>query len=259
MTRPLGIALAALVVLPLAAPAQEWETLFNGKDLTGWKGRPELWSVRDGAVTGYTKDGRIEGGNSFLVWAGTVRDFELKAMFKIAGGNSGIQYRSRHVGKPEDFRIAGYQADIDGSRGGAVHGILYEERGRGFLCNRGTKAWIDPTGARFEQQVADPAEILKAIKEGDWNEYHIIARGNHLLQKINDRTTAEVIDFQTDRRAMEGLLAFQVHANQGEMTIQFKDIRLKRLPASEEITPERMPIPPEAKKVEAAKPKGKKK
>ena len=258
MPRPLVLAVAALFSLPFAAPAQDWETLFNGKDLTGWKGRPDLWSVKDGAVTGYTKDGRIEGGNSFLVWDGTVKDFELKAKFKITGGNSGIQYRSKYFGKPEDFRIAGYQADIDGSRGGAVHGIVYEERGRGFLCNRGTKTWIDPTGARHEQQVADPAEILKQIKADDWNEYHITAKANHLTQKINGQTTAEVIDFQKDRRAMEGLLAFQIHANQGEMTVQFKDIQLKRLAGAEEITPETMPIPPEAKKVEAAKPKAKK-
>jgi hypothetical protein len=259
MNRPLAFATLAILALPVAARADDWENLFNGKDLSGWKGRADLWSVRDGAITGYTKDGRIEGGNSFLVWDGTLKDFELKVQFKINGGNSGIQYRSKHAGKPDDFRIAGYQADIDGSKGGGFYGIVYEERGRGVLCNRGTKTWIDSTGARFEQRVADAGEVLKAIKPNDWNEYHITAQANHLTQKINGQTTAEVIDFQTERRAMDGLLAFQIHAGMGEMTIQFKDVRLKKLPAGDVLTPDRMPIPPEAKKLDAAKPKAKKK
>jgi hypothetical protein len=58
---------------------------------------------------------------------------------------------------------------------------------------------------------------------------------------------------------MDGLLAFQIHAGMGEMTIQFKDVRLKKLPAGDVLTPDRMPIPPEAKKLDAAKPKAKKK
>ena len=159
-----------------------------------------------------SKDGKIDGGNSFLVWDGTLGDFELQAKFTIVGGNSGIQYRSKNAGTPEDFGIGGYQADIDGSKGGGFYGILYEERGRGILCNRGTKTWIDATGAKFEQRVADAGEVLKAIKPIDWNEYHIVAKANHLTHAINGTTTAEVIDWQTDKRA-EGLLAFQIHAS----------------------------------------------
>jgi len=76
------------------------------------------WSVyrkpiSDGAITGYTSDGKIPGGNSFLIWDGKVKDFELKLKFKILGGNSGIQYRSKTVGKPEDFVVGGYQVFND--------------------------------------------------------------------------------------------------------------------------------------------------
>src|SRR5262245_39654317 len=132
--------LTALALLAPQSPARadDWESLFNGKDLTGWKGKADLWSVKDGAITGYTKDGKIAGGNSFLVWEGLLKDFELKVQFKIVGGNSGIQYRSKAVDKPEDFHIAGYQADIDGSKDMNFFGILYEERGRGVLTNRGS-------------------------------------------------------------------------------------------------------------------------
>jgi Domain of Unknown Function (DUF1080) len=256
MRRPLPLALTLLFALPLAVRADDWQSLFNGTDLAGWKGRSDLWSVKDGAITGYTKDGKI-GANSFLVWQGTVGDFELKAKFKIVGGNSGIQYRSKAVDKPEDFHIAGYQADIDGAKGGGYNGICYEERGRGIICNRGTKTFLDADGTKYEQRVEDAAEVLKAVKYQDWNEYHIIACANHLTQTINGKTTAEVIDWQKERRAMEGLLAFQIHAGMGEMTIQFKDIQLKKLTDCKEVTKESMPIPAEAKKIEAPKPKKK--
>ena len=255
MKRPLLLATVIAISAPLSALADDWESLFNGKDLSGWKGRSDLWSVKEGAITGYTKDGKIEGGNSFLVWDGTLKDFELKVKFKIAGGNSGIQYRSKNVGKPEDFRISGYQADIDGSKGGGYMGILYEERARAFLCNRGTKTWIDETGARHEERVGDANEILKAFKPNEWNEYQISAKANHLIHQINGKTTAEVIDWQKDKRAMEGLLAFQIHAGMGEMTIQFKDVMVKKLSGCTEVTAETMPISKAAKKIETAKPK----
>ena len=257
MRRPLPLAFALLIALPHAAWADDWQSLFNGKDLTGWKGRPDLWSVKDGAITGYTPDGKIPGGNSFLVWDGTVGDFELKVTFKIAGGNSGIQYRSKNADKPEEYRIAGYQADIDGSKGMGYFGICYEERGRQIICNRGTRTFIDADGTKYEQRVADAGDVLKSIKPNNWNEYTVIACANHLTQKINGTTTAEVIDWQSEKRALEGLLAFQIHAGMGEMTVQFKDVQLKKLTGCKEVTKESMPIPGDAKKLEGPKPKKK--
>jgi len=257
MRRPLRLAFVLLFALPLAAQADDWQTLFNGKDLTGWKGRADLWSVKDGAITGYTKDGKIPGGNSFLVWDGTVGDFELKVKFKVMGGNSGIQYRSKNADKPDEYRIAGYQADIDGSKGMGYFGICYEERGRGIICTRGTRTFLDADGTKYEQRVADATEVLKAIKPNDWNEYTITACANQLTQKINGTTTAEIIDWQTDKRAMEGLLAFQIHAGMGEMTVQFKDVQLKKLTGCKEVTKESMPIPPDARRLEGPKPKKK--
>lgn len=259
MRRTLPLALSLVFALPIVARADDWESLFNGKDLSGWKGKPELWSVKEGAITGYTKDGKI-GGNSFLVWDGKVKDFELKLKFKIVGGNSGIQYRSKHVGKPEDFVITGYQADIDsaGKRKQQFVGVLYEEKGRAMLSTRGMKTWIGEDGARYEVETAKSDDVLKSIKEDDWNEYHITAKANHLKHAINGTTTTEVFDFQKDKRAAEGLLAFQIHDGMGEMTVQYKDIQLKKLTGAEEVTAEKMPIPKDAKKIEPPKPKAKK-
>ena len=239
---------AAALAAQAPVMADDWKDLFNGKDLSGWKGREDLWSVKDGAITGYTKDGKIPGGNSFLIWDGVTKDFELKVKFKLVGGNSGIQYRSKYVGKPEGFVVGGYQADMDGAKNMGFFGILYEERGRGVLTNRGTKTWVDEKGGRFEAPAGDAAELLKAINVNDWNDYHIIASGNHLTHVINGKTFAETIDFQKDKRAAEGLLALQIHAGMGEMTVQFKDLKLKTLTDAKELTPETDPISKDAKK-----------
>ncbi|MEQ9067028.1 MAG: DUF1080 domain-containing protein, partial [Gimesia chilikensis] len=75
--------------------AQEFQQLFNGKDLTGWEGREGFWTVEDGAIVGETTPERPAKPNTFLVWqGGDVGDFEFKAQVRFKGNNSGVQYRS---------------------------------------------------------------------------------------------------------------------------------------------------------------------
>ncbi len=199
-------------------------SLFDGKTLDGWDGDPRFWSVQDGVITGQTTPENPASPNTFLVWrGGTVEDFQLDIDFRLVGGNSGIQYRSK---ESERWIIGGYQADFDAA--GRFSGILYEERGRGIMAMRGKKVEIAPEGEKKEiGEVGDPEAIGKAVKKEDWNHYTIIARGNHLIQKINGLVTVEIIDNQEDKRSMSGLLALQVH--QGPpMTVQFKNIQLTR-------------------------------
>src|SRR5437667_7375203 len=100
------VAASALCQTTLVFAAEEgFKSLFNGKDLTGWAGRPQHWSVQDGAITGRTTKEHPAEGNNFLVWRpdgannGTVSDFELRLSYKIVPNNdkgfanSGIQYR----------------------------------------------------------------------------------------------------------------------------------------------------------------------
>ena len=70
-------------------------SLFDGKTLTGWDGRPGVWSVEDGAIVGVSTPDHV-AGNTFLVYHGiTAHDFDLKLEIKVEwGGGSGIQYRS---------------------------------------------------------------------------------------------------------------------------------------------------------------------
>src|SRR5258705_13734773 len=100
------LALGAVLFSQSVAMAEDTEAGFkkilNGKDLSGWGGVPDLWSVKDGAITGQTTAQHPAKGNTFLVWTnGVVADFELRCSFKLVAdntkgfANSGIQYRSK--------------------------------------------------------------------------------------------------------------------------------------------------------------------
>jgi hypothetical protein len=233
--------LLALSVLTLGASAED-KQLFNGKDLTGWEGNPKLWSVQDGAITGKTgedADTKIKH-NTFLVWKdGTVGDFELTLKYRIEKGNSGIQYRSK-LQSPGEFGpiVAGYQADFEAGK--KYSGILYEERGRGILAERGQKTKIvaqakDPADAKSKDfkveadgSVGNSDEIQATIKSEDWNEYKVVAKGNHVEHYINGKKTVDVTDEDSAHAPKEGILALQIHVGP-PMVVQFKDIVLKDL------------------------------
>ena len=235
--------LAVASVLSSATPllAQKVEpgfrSLFNGKDLTGWAGRTNHWSVQDGVITGITTSNNPAKGNNFLIAKvdGTnlvVGDFELRLSYKFTGtfGNSGVQYRSAAL---PDFVVHGYQGDME--NGTNYTGILYEEGGRGILAQRGQKIVIkdNPAGGGKHKievtgSVGTAKEIQEGIHQGDWNEYVVIARGNHLQHFVNGRQTVDVTDEQASKAAKSGILALQIHAGP-PMQIQFKDIRIKPL------------------------------
>lgn len=225
-------ALAICLLAPrlLAAEADgEFKSIFNGKDLSGWDGNPKFWSVKDGTITGQTTKENPTPHNTFLIWRdGKVDDFELRLKFKIVGGNSGIQYRSK---ESPDWVIGGYQADFEA--GETYSGILYEERGRGILAQRGQKTVIRDNGKpEVVGSVGDSKAIQAAIRKEDWNDYTIIARGYHFIHKINGITTVDVTDEDGDKRVASGLLALQLHAGPA-MTVQFKQVELKRLKLAE--------------------------
>lgn len=224
---------ALLWTLTLSAPlatAEDKESkdgfqaIFDGKTLEGWKGNEKFWSVKDGCITGQTTADNKTDGNTFLIWKDQVADFELRLKFKIVGGNSGIQYRSSDKG---NHVVHGYQADIDS--GDQYIGILYEEGRRGVLAERGNKVEITDGGEKkVTGKTEDSAAILKDIKKEDWNEYVVIAKGNHLIQKINGHTTVDVTDNQKEKSAASGILALQLHAGPS-MKVQFKDVEIKVL------------------------------
>ncbi len=228
---------AMLLSVSLHATAGEFESIFNGKDLSGWEGVKELWSVQDGCITGKTTKEVPAKENTFLIWkGGDVADFELTCQYRIVPGdekgfgNSGVQYRSKIV-KPEYFVVSGYQADMEAGK--TYSGILYEEKARGILAKRGEKVVIhegaEPKKPKLEVtgSVGSSEEIQASIKQGEWNDYKIVVKGNHLQHFINGHQTIDVTD-ETAFGAKSGILALQLHAGP-PMMVQFKDIKLKKL------------------------------
>jgi len=218
-----------------------FRSLFNGKDLTGWEGNPDLWSVEDGCITGRTKAEPKLTHNTFLVYKGSdVSNFEIRFSYRIVQGNSGLQYRSKVVehGKFGPI-VGGYQADFEAGK--TYSGILYEERGRGILAQRGQKTVIkeveEEKGGTVQKKtkvetvgtVGKSEEIQAKIKNEDWNDYVVIANGNHLQHFINGQQTVDVTDEQPAKAAKSGILALQIHVG-APMTVQFKHIRIKELP-----------------------------
>jgi type 1 glutamine amidotransferase len=239
-----AIATAAVSATASAAdPEEGFVWLFDGKDLSRWDGNPEFWSVGDGGeIRGRTTADKPTKGNTFIIWrGGPVSDFELRLDFRIDGGNSGIQYRSEEL-PDQKWVIRGYQADFDDA--GGYTGSLYEEKARGMLAKRGAQVKI-PAGGKPEVvgKTAEEKEIVDSIKKKDWNQYIVIAKGNHLVHKVNGITTVDLIDEDAEKGKKSGLLALQLHAGP-PMVVEFRNIRIKHLA--------------EAKKAEAPKAETKK-
>jgi len=230
--RFVSLLLAALVVgglrPPVAAETEEgFARIFNGKDLSGWDGNPKLWSVRDGVIRGETTAENPAKGNTFLLWrGGLLNDFDLRLSFRIGGGNSGVQIRSRDHG---NWVVSGYQVEVAPSR--KQMGLFYDERGkRQGLAVAGQKVTINAKGEKGISSLGEPAEIQKAYKENDWNDLVVAGRGNTLTQKINGVVFSELTDEQEGVSTTTGILALQIHAGP-PMVVEFKDIRFKELKA----------------------------
>jgi hypothetical protein len=217
---------AVMAEEPAAATNPDVTVLYGGGDLSGWVGRQDLWSAENGEIVGRTTDEDPIDGNTFLIWQGGKPDnFELTAQFKIEGGNSGIQYRSKVVDEAK-FVVGGYQADIDFSNQFA--GILYEEKGRGILAGRGEKVTIHADGKSTKDAFGDAKQLAAGIHPGQWNDFRVVANGNHLQHFINETMTAEVIDEQSDKAASEGVIALQLHRGPA-MVVRFKNIKIRKL------------------------------
>lgn len=203
--------------------------IFDGKTFAGWEADTAVWRIEDGSFVGEVSPEKQIKTNSFLIWrADKPADFEFKAEYKISkGGNSGVQYRSEEV--PDiPFAVKGYQADIDGEN--TYTGQNYEERGRGFLAMRGQRATLE-TG-KFPiisaDSVGNSDELKSHIKNNDWNEIHLVVKGNNMKHYINGVLMSETTDNDSTNFKSSGLLCMQVHVSE-RMKVEFRDVRLRKL------------------------------
>lgn len=211
----------------LAAEDDGFKPIFDGQTLMGWKApNMSYWSVEDGAITAESTKENPCKSNQFLVWqGGDVADFELKVKFRLAEnrGNSGIQFRSKI---DKDGMAIGYQADI--LPGGPWCGALADEytSRETLMVRNGHKTIVDADGKRTCTRAGKPVSLKK---RGEWNDYHIIARGHRMILKINGQVSAEFIDNDKKEFDASGILALQLKSGYTPMKIQFKEILLKQL------------------------------
>ncbi|NEU07754.1 DUF1080 domain-containing protein [Flavihumibacter sp. R14] len=170
--------------------AAKWNSLFNGKDLKGWKqlnGKAK-YEAKNGEIIGTTVSNEP---NSFLTTERTYSDFilELEVMVDTPM-NSGIQFRSLSKPDFQNGRVHGYQVEIDPAKR-AWSGGIYDEARRGWLY----PMELNPEGK-------------KAFRNNTWNKYRVECIGNTIRTWVNGIPTAHIIDDMT----REGFIALQVHA-----------------------------------------------
>jgi hypothetical protein len=179
--------LIASALQAVAAPTP----LFDGKTLTGWEGDSAWWRVESGEIRGGSFTQKVPA-NFFLATTKSYQNFDLKLELRLTGTgfvNSGIQIRSIRL--PKGTEMSGYQVDY----GPGWYGKLYDE-------SRRKKVIADST---------DPKAVTGAIREGDWNEYRILAEGPRIRTWING---VPALDY-TERDAsvaLDGHIAIQIHS-----------------------------------------------
>ena len=218
--------------------------LFDGTSLAGWDGDPRFWSVRDGAIVGESTARNPCGRTTYLIHEGAAPgDFEVSFAFRITGGNSGLQFRSFRGDGQDPWDVGGYQADIED--GPNWTGCLYEQYGRAVFVQRGQSVLASLGAAPEVDRFADGAELLKAVRPGEWNTYRVRAVGPRIELDVNGVRMCEVTDLDSAHARLSGLLAFQMHAG-APMKVELRDILLLDLGGEEaSVPPRRTPAEPD--------------
>ena len=209
------LAFAALLLSPVAARADDTADFLKPDN---WEGRADIWKIEGTTVVGETKEDPKY--NTFFCSKKKYSDFEMtcKVLLRDGVGNSGVQIRSTRMdkdGDPKPFRVSGPQVDV----GKGYWGSLYGE------------------GAGGMWKASDPKKIEKAVKEKEFNDYKIVAKGTHITVIVNGETMVDD-DFPTlpapkgkegAPAPKDGIIAFQAHAGYPAMRVEFKDIKFTDL------------------------------
>ena len=218
MKKRLIVLLGLVLTLSFSAAAQQWEPLFNGKNLKGWKqvtGTAQ-YAAKDGMIVGTATNSKV---NSFLATTKEYGDFILEFDFLTEGINSGVQLRSHK--DPARGVVYGYQFEIDPAPRAWSGGIYDEAR----------RMWL------YRLTSNEPAR--KAYHDG-WNHARIECIGTHIRTWVNGIPCANLID-DVDP---SGFIALQVHvvgAEQLGARICWKDIRIITKDVEQYATPTSAP------------------
>ncbi len=218
-----GLTFSLLLLFFGCAPnfqATESVSLFDGKTLANWQIMPEdkdIWRIEDGLLTGGSLTKRSVK-TTFINSKQSYQNFDLRFKIRLQGNggliNSGMQVRSMRLPGKHSNHMIGYQVDA----GHGWWGKLYDEgRGRGVIA--------------LSEQLK---EIQASINKNDWNEYRILAQGPRLRSWINGIPALDYVE-QESKIPLDGHIALQLHRG-GKAMVQLKDVTIKELPATPDIT-----------------------
>jgi hypothetical protein len=204
-------------VVPPRKGQSETIHLFNDKDLDGWEGYTDLWSVQDGVIVG--KNTRPLKFSTYLLTKKKFTDFRLVFSGKLAESemHSGVAFwgevRPSVSKNPEQDRTkytyAGHLVMFPSGWG------VYDLFGRSSLP-------VD----------AGPAK--KVGKQHDWNDIEILAQGNRIRVAVNGHAVVDWRDPEPER-IKEGPIGLQLHANTVPQEVQFKGLVLTTFPEEDRL------------------------
>ena len=198
-------------IVPPRKGKSETIQLFNGKDLTGWVGHENLWSVRDGVIVARNTD--PVPVSTYLLTERKFTDFRLLATVKLVESemHSGIAFWGRVAPEQKDkYTFAGHLVMFPSGWG------MYDLYGRGGLPVDG-----------------EPAK--KVGKQHDWNKLEILAQGNRIRVAVNGSQVVDWADPKKDA-LYEGPIGLQLHSNNVPQEIHFKDLELTTFPEDKLVT-----------------------
>jgi hypothetical protein len=202
-----------------SAEKDGWVKLFDGKTLDGWiqKNGTATYEVKDGTVLGKTAVG---SPNSFLCTEKSYGDFELEFEVNVQCGlNSGVQIRSQTAepkGGEKFGRVNGPQVEIEcgGDKGAEAAYVYGEATGRGWLT---TKERLVPH---------------KVYKDGEWNQFRVVAKGARIQTWINGEPIEDLTDeaiFETHAKGFIGLQVHGIGKSKESFQVAWRNIRLREL------------------------------
>jgi len=211
--------------------SNDFISIFDGKTLKGWEAMPAktsaAWTVEDGMIVGNGDKGR-----GYLTYSPNkeVADLELKFAYRFPGkGNSGVSIRAI-PDKTRKRHFQSYHADIGHlGIGKNVMGAwdFHTPGRREHRCFRGDRLII----GKDDKPAITPIEnslTKDDIRKGDWNNVHIIAKGNNFKLFINGKLSSEFTEHLPEsKRLKSGMIQFQLH--DPGMIVHFKDLHLKVL------------------------------
>lgn len=210
-------------VVPPRKGESETLKLFNGKDLMGWEGYEEYWSVKDGEIVAKNKD-EIKA-STYLLTKKKFTDFRLTATVKLVESemHSGICFWG-------DF---GPEVVPENQR---KEKVKYTYRGPLVMFPSGWGMWDlyrGPKGTGVSLPV-DAGPAKKAGKQHDWNELEILAQGNRIRVAVNGKAVVDWRDPDLEG-IKEGPIGLQLHSNTMPQEVRFKDITVTTFPKEDKL------------------------